>query len=64
MSYAITEFDIAVGIEPVSISLFGENVKKKQHTTIYFDSIEYNVGLTDKIFTERYLKSPPRKYIK
>jgi len=34
------------------------------YTTIYFDNIEYNTGLTDDIFTERYLKNPPRKYIK
>lgn len=41
-----------------------ENVDKGQHTTIIFDSIEYNVGITDDIFTERYLKNPPRKYIR
>ncbi|MCK5126228.1 MAG: outer membrane lipoprotein-sorting protein [candidate division Zixibacteria bacterium] len=41
-----------------------ENVKKKQRTTIIFDSIEYNVGMKENIFTERYLKNPPRKYIK
>ncbi|MEZ5358045.1 MAG: outer membrane lipoprotein-sorting protein [Candidatus Zixiibacteriota bacterium] len=41
-----------------------ENVDKGQHTTIIFDSIDYNVGITDDIFTERYLKNPPRKFIK
>ncbi|MCP4566729.1 MAG: outer membrane lipoprotein-sorting protein [FCB group bacterium] len=40
------------------------NEKKKQHTTIVFDNIDYNTGVTDKIFTERYLKNPPRQYIK
>jgi outer membrane lipoprotein-sorting protein len=41
-----------------------ENVKKKQRTTVSFDEIIYNAGITDDIFTERYLKTPPRKFIK
>jgi outer membrane lipoprotein-sorting protein len=41
-----------------------ENVEKEQKTTVYFDSIKYNVGITDDIFTERYLKNPPRQYIR
>jgi outer membrane lipoprotein-sorting protein len=41
-----------------------ENVKKGQATTVEFKSIDYNIGLTEKIFTERYLKNPPREYIK
>lgn len=41
-----------------------ENVKKKQSTTVEFNSIDYNVGMTEQIFTERYLKNPPREFIK
>jgi outer membrane lipoprotein-sorting protein len=51
------------GIETV-IQRTMTNEKKKQHTTIFFDNIDYNTGVTDKIFTERYLKNPPRQYIK
>ncbi len=40
-----------------------EDVKKDQKTTVSFDKISYNIGLTDDIFTERYLKTPPRKFI-
>jgi outer membrane lipoprotein-sorting protein len=40
-----------------------ENVKKNQKTVISFDNIEYNLGVTDDIFTERFLKSPPRKFL-
>ncbi|MEE9442276.1 MAG: outer membrane lipoprotein-sorting protein [candidate division Zixibacteria bacterium] len=40
-----------------------ENVKKNQKTVIYFDGIDYNIGITDDIFTERFLKSPPRKFL-
>ena len=41
-----------------------ENLKKNSKTTVDFSSIEYNVGLEPDIFTERYLKNPPRQYVK
>jgi outer membrane lipoprotein-sorting protein len=41
-----------------------EDIKKKSHTIVSFSSIAYNSGITDDIFTERYLKNPPRKFIK
>ena len=40
-----------------------EDLKKGSHTIVAFNSIKYNVGLTDDIFTERYLKNPPRQFI-
>ena len=41
-----------------------ENVKKGGKTIIQFSDISYNVGLDKSVFTERFLKNPPRKYIK
>ncbi len=41
-----------------------ENIEKGSKTYVEFASIDYNVGLKDDIFTERYLKNPPRKYIR
>jgi hypothetical protein len=41
-----------------------EDIKKKGKTMIEFASIKYNVGMDESLFTERYLKNPPRKYIK
>jgi len=41
-----------------------EDVKKGGRTEIEFSSIKYNVGLDESLFTERYLKNPPREYIK
>jgi len=41
-----------------------ENVKKGTRTVVEFNNIDYNVGLSDDIFTERYLKNPPRQFIK
>jgi outer membrane lipoprotein-sorting protein len=40
------------------------DVKKGSNTTVEFSDIKYNVGLTSDLFTERYLKNPPRQYIK
>lgn len=41
-----------------------ENLKKGTHTIVSFTKISYNSGLTEDIFTERYLKNPPRKFIR
>ncbi len=38
--------------------------KKGQYTTVEFSSIKYNQGIKDDIFTERFLKNPPREFIK
>jgi outer membrane lipoprotein-sorting protein len=51
------------GIETVTMRKM-ENVKKNQYSTVEFTGIDYNIGVTDDTFTERYLKNPPRKYIK
>lgn len=51
------------GIQTVTVRTM-ENLKKNSKTIVEFTSIKYNVGLTDDTFTERYLKNPPRKYIK
>lgn len=41
-----------------------ENVKKGGRTVLEFSDISYNVGIKEDIFTKRYMKSPPRKYVK
>jgi outer membrane lipoprotein-sorting protein len=41
-----------------------QNLKKGSKTIVEFSKISYNVGLEDNVFTERYLKNPPRKHIK
>jgi len=33
------------------------------NTVIKFSNVEYDLGLDDKIFTERYLRRPPRKWL-
>ena len=51
------------GIQTLTIRKM-ENLKKGSHTIVSFDKISYNSGLKEDIFTERYLKTPPRQYIK
>jgi hypothetical protein len=41
-----------------------ENLKKGSSTTVEFTDIRYDQGLGESLFTERYLKNPPRKYIR
>jgi hypothetical protein len=41
-----------------------ENLKKKQYTTVEFSDIRYGIGVDESVFTERYLKNPPREYIR
>jgi hypothetical protein len=41
-----------------------QDVEKERYTVVAFDGIEYNVGIESDVFTERYLKNPPRQYIK
>jgi outer membrane lipoprotein-sorting protein len=38
--------------------------RKNNVTEILFDDVAYDVGIDPGVFSERYLKSPPRKYIK
>ena len=40
------------------------NVKSGHKTEVVFEGIAYNVGLSDDLFSERYLRKPPEKWIK
>lgn len=40
------------------------DLKKGTHTIVDFSSISYNQGIKEDIFTERFLKNPPREYVK
>jgi outer membrane lipoprotein-sorting protein len=51
------------GIPTVTVRSM-ESLKKGSKTIVTFSNITYNVGLKDDLFTERYLKNPPREYIK
>lgn len=41
-----------------------KDVKKNRVTHVIFDNIDYNTGIKDDLFTERYLMNPPMEFIK
>lgn len=49
---------------PAIIKRTMKNLQTGQSTEVVFQEVEYNVGLEDEIFTERFLKKPPEKWIK
>ena len=40
------------------------DLKTEGKTVAQFSKIEYDIGLTEDLFTERYLRRPPRKWIR
>lgn len=40
------------------------NILKNKHTIVEFAEISYNMNIDENIFTERFLKNPPREFIK
>jgi len=40
-----------------------KNLQSGHSTETTFTKVDYNMGIEDSLFTERYLKQPPRKWI-
>ena len=40
------------------------DVKKGHRTEVTFESVAYNVGLSEDLFSERYLRRPPARWIR
>ncbi len=49
---------------PTAVKRTMKNVKTGHHTSVSFSEVKYNIGLTDKIFSERSMRRPPKKWIK
>ena len=56
----VKEVQIFDGIPTVTISKVTD-LAAGSNTVAEFKAIKYNIGLKDKIFTERYLRRPPRE---
>ncbi len=41
-----------------------KNLKTGHRTDVTFTAVTYNIGLQDDLFTERYLRNPPERWIK
>jgi outer membrane lipoprotein-sorting protein len=49
---------------PTAIKRMMKNLKAGHRTEVTFTSVSYDLGLPDDIFTERYLRKPPERWIK
>ena len=41
-----------------------DDLRSGGKTIIHYSQVKYNLGLPEDIFTERYLRNPPRKYLR
>lgn len=49
---------------PTVIKAKMTDLKAGGNTILEYSDVKYNIGLTEDIFTERYLKKPPREFLK
>lgn len=48
---------------PTVVKSKAQSLDSGSTTIATFSNIEYDIGLTEKIFTERYLRKPPRRWL-
>lgn len=53
-----------IGGHPTVIRRTMRDVKKEHRTEVVFQSVRYDVGLSEDVFTERYLRQPPAEWIR
>lgn len=61
--YEALKVETIEGFQTVTQSRM-KDLRTKGETVISYKKVKYNVGLPDNIFTERYLRNPPKKYLK
>ena len=61
--YSATKVDTVEG-HPTVIESKMEDKKIGGATTMSYSAVEYDLGLPEDIFTERYLRTPPRQYLR
>jgi len=49
---------------PTVVQAEMRDLQTNNSTQVSYGKVEYNIGLPENIFTERYLRNPPRKYIR
>lgn len=49
---------------PTIVKQKATDLKTEGYTVVEFEGVKYNVGLKEDIFTERYLRRPPKRYLK
>ena len=61
--YEALEVDNIQGF-PTVIKARMTDMKTGGHTILEYSNVEYNINIPEDIFTERYLRRPPRKYLR
>lgn len=41
-----------------------KDLRTKSETMVHYNKVEYNLNLPEEIFTERYLRNPPKRYLR
>jgi hypothetical protein len=54
----------AIDGHPTVTKSLAKDLQRGGQTTMVFNNIKYDVGLTDDIFAERYLRRAPAQWIK
>ncbi len=49
---------------PTIVKMKATDLNSGSSTVAQFSDVSYDIGLSDEIFTERYLRNPPRQWIK
>lgn len=49
---------------PTVVKARMSDLKTGGHSILEYSNVEYNIGIPEDIFTERYLRRPPRKYLR
>jgi|LSQX01.1.fsa_nt_gb outer membrane lipoprotein-sorting protein len=62
-TYEALKVDNIQGFPTVTRSKMTD-LKSGGHTILEYSDVKYNIGITEDLFTERYLKKPPREYLK
>ena len=61
--YEALKVDIIQGYPTVSKSIM-KDLRTGSETLLQYTNVKYNIGLTEEIFTERFLRRAPTKYLK
>ncbi|HPE32530.1 MAG TPA: outer membrane lipoprotein-sorting protein [Parvularculaceae bacterium] len=61
--YSATKVDVIAGKPTVTASEMDDK-RIGGKTTMSYTTVEYDLGLPEDIFTERYLRTPPREYVR
>ena len=62
-TFAADEVEEIAGI-PTVVRRTMKDVKKEHRTEVRFEAVEYNLGLSEELFSERSLRQPPAEWIR